>query len=245
MRNIKQVSEDIAKKIEEHQPYADFNDFVARGKEFGVSKRVLDPLVALGAFDSLNCEEQIKEWYIKNNKLKKADREALGIETKEQELEYIQSKYSELINRSRQDKENTYLGVIVTIDSNNFTLNKKCISFAEFRKLKDHENAVICGVLIKRELKKGKSGGNYGVYTVMDKDYNFYSIQLSGNTYLKFEEGNLPSEYVFKEGQWVMFYGSKCDESRLFLNGDTIVNLEEYQRRVTNHEIKEKMVFQG
>ena len=30
-----------------------------------------------------------------------------------------------------------------------------------------------------------------------------------------------------------------------FLNGEMIVNLEEYQRKVMNHEIKEKMVFQG
>lgn len=245
MRNIKQVSEDISKKIEDNQPYADFNDFVTRGKEFGVSKRVLDPLVTLGAFDSLNCEDQIKEWYIKNNKLKKADREALGIETKEQELEYITHKYEELINRPRQDKENEYLGVVVTIDTGKFVVNKKCISFEQFRKLKDRDSAVICGILTKRELKKGKSGGNYGMYTVMDGDYNFYNIQLSGKTYLKFEEEVLPSEYKFKEGQWVMLAGSKCDESRLFLNGEMIVNLEEYQRKVMNHEIKEKMVFQG
>jgi len=245
MRNIKQVSEDISKKIEDNQPYADFNDFVTRGKEFGVSKRVLDPLVTLGAFDSLNCEDQIKEWYIKNNKLKKADREALGIETKEQELEYITHQYEKLINRPRQDKENEYLGVVVTIDTNKFTVNKKCISFEQFRKLKDRDNAVICGILTKRELKKGKSGGNYGMYTVMDGDYNFYNVQLSGKTYLKFEEEDLPSEHKFKEGQWVMLAGSKCDESRLFLNGEMIVNLEEYQRKVLNREIKEKMVFQG
>ena len=42
-----------------------------------------------------------------------------------------------------------------------------------------------------------------------------------------------------------MLAGSKCDESRLFLNGEMIVNLEEYQRKVLNREIKEKMVFQG
>ena len=41
-----------------------------------------------------------------------------------------------------------------------------------------------------------------------------------------------------------MLYGSKCDESRLFLSEELIVNLEEYQRRVSNHEIKEKMRFQ-
>ena len=245
MRNIKQVSEDIAKKIEENQPYADFNDFVTRGKEFGVSKRVIDPLVTLGAFDSLNCEDQIKEWYIKNNKLKKADREALGIETKEQELEYIAQQYQALINRPRQDKENEYLGVVVTIDTSKFTVNKKCVTFEQFRKLKDRDGAVIYGILTKRELKKGKAGGNYGMYTVMDPDYNFYNVQLSGKTYLKLEEENLPSEYKFKEGQWVMLQGSKCDETRLFLTGEMIVNLEEYQRKVQNHEIKEKMAFQG
>ena len=244
MRNIKQVSEDIAKKIEENQPYADFNDFVTRGKEFGVSKRVLDPLVTLGAFDSLNCEDQIKEWYIKNNKLKKADRESLGIETKEQELEYITHQYEALINRPRQDKENEYLGVVVTIDTNKFVVNKKCITFSQFRKLQNRENAVICGILTKRELKKGKSGNNYGMYTVMDSEYNFYNVQLSGDTYLKFENENIDSEYKFKEGQWVMLYGSKCDESRLFLSNELIVNLEEYQRKVLNHEIKEKMIFQ-
>lgn len=244
MRNIKQVSEDIAKKIEDNQPYADFNDFVTRGKEFGVSKRVLDPLVTLGAFDSLNCEDQIKEWYIKNNKLKKADREALGIETKEQELAYITHQYEELINRPRQDKENEYLGVVVTIDTSKFVVNKKCITFSQFRKLQNRENAVICGILTKRELKKGKSGNNYGMYTVMDSEYNFYNVQLSGDTYLKFENENIDSEYKFKEGQWVMLYGSKCDESRLFLSNELIVNLEEYQRKVLNHEIKEKMIFQ-
>ena len=244
MRNIKQVSEDISKKIEENQPYADFNDFVTRGKEFGVSKRVLDPLVTLGAFDSLNCEDQIKEWYIKNNKLKKADRESLGIETKEQELEYITHQYEELINRPRQDKENEYLGVVVTIDTSKFVVNKKCITFSQFRKIQNRENAVICGILTKRELKKGKSGNNYGMYTVMDSEYNFYNIQLSGDTYAKFENENINSEYKFKEGQWVMLYGSKCDESRLFLSNELIVNLEEYQRKVLNHEIKEKMIFQ-
>ena len=244
MRNIKQVSEDIAKKIEDNQPYADFNDFVTRGKEFGVSKRVLDPLVTLGAFDSLNCEDQIKEWYIKNNKLKKADREALGIETKDQELAYITHQYEELINRPRQDKENEYLGVVVTIDSSKFVVNKKCITFSQFRKLQNRGNAVICGILTKRELKKGKSGNNYGMYTVMDSEYNFYNVQLSGDTYLKFENENIDSEYKFKEGQWVMLYGSKCDESRLFLSNELIVNLEEYQRKVLNHEIKEKMIFQ-
>jgi hypothetical protein len=79
----------------------------------------------------------------------------------------------------------------------------------------------------------------------MDPDYNFYNVQLSGKTYLKLEEENLPSEYKFKEGQWVMLQGSKCDETRLFLTGEMIVNLEEYQRKVQNHEIKEKMAFQG
>ena len=244
MRNIKQVSEDIAKKIEDNQPYADFNDFVTRGKEFGVSKRVLDPLVTLGAFDSLHCEDQIKEWYIKNNKLKKADRESLGIETKEQELEYITHQYEELINRPRQDKENEYLGVVVTIDTSKFVVTKKCISFEQFRKLKNHDSAVICGILTKRELKKGKTGNNYGMYTVMDSEYNFYNIQLSGESYAKFESEDLASEYKFKEGQWVMLNGSKCDESRLFLSNEQIVNLEEYQRKVLNHEIREIMKFQ-
>ena len=84
----------------------------------------------------------------------------------------------------------------------------------------------------------------YGIYTVMDSEYNFYNVQLSGDAYLKFESENLDSEYKFKEGQWVMLYGSKCDESRLFLSEELIVNLEEYQRRVSNHEIKEKMRFQ-
>ena len=79
----------------------------------------------------------------------------------------------------------------------------------------------------------------------MDGDYNFYNIQLSGKTYLKLEDEAIPSEYKIKEGQWVMLSGSKCDESRLFLNGEMIVNLEEYQRKVLNHEIREKMVFQG
>lgn len=244
MRNIKQVSEDIAKKIEEHQPYADFNDFVIRGKDFGVTKRVIDPLVTLGAFDSLNCQEQIKEWYIKNNKLKKADREELGIETKEQEAEYIAKKYEELMNRPRQDRENEYLGVVITMDASKFTVNKRCIDFNAFHALKDRDNAVLCGILTKKELKKGKRGNHYGVYTIMDQDYNFYRIQVAGTSFSKLEEGNLPSEYHFQVGDWVMLSGSKCDESRLFLNDTKIVNLAEYQRRIQNKEIFHIMVFQ-
>ena len=134
--------------------------------------------------------------------------------------------------------------MVVTIDTSKFVVNKKCITFSQFRKLQNRENAVICGILTKRELKKGKSGNNYGMYTVMDSEYNFYNVQLSGDTYLKFENENIDSEYKFKEGQWVMLYGSKCDESRLFLSNELIVNLEEYQRKVLNHEIKEKMIFQ-
>jgi len=245
MRNIKQVSEDIAKKIEENQPYTDFNDFVARGKEFGVSKRVIDPLLSLGAFDSLNCGDQIKEWWIKNNKLKKADREALGIETKEQELEYLDKKYEELINEPQRVKENKWLGVVVSVDDDVFELNKKCIGHEQFRKLKEKDNCIVCGILTKKELKKGKSGNNYGVYTVMNKDYNFYTLQMPGKTYLTFEDGNLDSEYKFVEGDWVMFYGSKADENRIFLNGSMIVNLAEYERKVKAKTIKEKMVFQG
>lgn len=245
MRNIKQVSEDIAKKIEENQPYTDFNDFVARGKEFGVSKRVVDPLLSLGAFDSLNCGDQIKEWWIKNNKLKKADREALGIETKEQELEYLDKKYEELINEPQRVKENKWLGVVVSVDDDVFELNKKCIGHEQFRKLKEKDNCIVCGILTKKELKKGKSGNNYGVYTVMNKDYNFYTLQMPGKTYLTFEDGNLDSEYKFVEGDWVMFYGSKADENRIFLNGSMIVNLAEYERKVKAKTIKEKMVFQG
>jgi DNA polymerase-3 subunit alpha len=245
MRNIKQISEDISTKIENNKPYVDFNDFVTRGKEFGVSKRVIDPLVTLGAFDSLNCEDQIKEWYIKNNKLKKADREALGIETKEQEIEYITNQYQEMVNKPKSDKENEYLGMVVSVGENNFTYNKKCINFAQFKRLKDKDNCVICGILTKKELKKGKSGGNYAVYTIMDPDYNFYTVQLSGKTHEKLESANIAPEYKTKEGQWVMLYGSKCDESRMFLNDTQIVDLETYERRVKNHEIKEKMVFQG
>lgn len=244
MRNIKQVSEDIAKKIEEHQPYVDFNDFITRGKEFGVTKRVVDPLITLGAFDSLDCAGQIKEWYIKNNKLKKADREALGIEGKEQEAEYIAKKYEELMNRPRQDRENEYLGVVITMDASKFTVNKRCIDFNAFHALKDRDNAVLCGILTKKELKKGKSGNNYGVYTIMDQDYNFYRIQVTGKNFSKLEEGNLPSEYHFQVGDWVMLSGSKCDESRLFLNDTKIVNLAEYQRRIQNKEIFHIMVFQ-
>lgn len=245
MRNIKQVSEDIAKKIEENQPYTDFNDFVTRGKEFGVSKRVIDPLLSLGAFDSLNCGDQIKEWWIKNNKLKKADREALEIETKEQELEYLDKKYEELINEPQRVKENKWLGVVVSVDDDVFELNKKCIGHEQFRKLKEKDNCIVCGILTKKELKKGKSGNNYGVYTVMNKDYNFYTLQMPGKTYLTFEDGNLDSEYKFVEGDWVMFYGSKADENRIFLNGSMIVNLAEYERKVKAKTIKEKMVFQG
>lgn len=245
MRNIKQVSEDIAKKIEEHQPYVDFNDFVTRGKEFGVTKRVIDPLVTLGAFDELNCSEQIKEWYIKNNKLKKAEREELGIENKEQEQEYIANKFNEIINRPVQDRENEYLGVVLTIDTSCFTVNKKCIDFDTFHNLKDRDSCVIQGILTKKELKKGKSGGNYGIYTIMDPDYNFYRIQLSGKTYSNFEDGITDSIYKFNLGDWVMLSGSKCDEGRLFLNGQLMVNLAEYQRKVSQKLIYEKMAFQG
>lgn len=246
MRNIKQVSEDIAKKIEENQPYVDFNDFVARGKEFGVSKRVIDPLVVLGAFDSLNCPEQIKEWYIKNNKLKKADRESLGIETKEAELEHIENKFNvEIIKRSMQDKENEYLGLVISMDSVDFQVVKRCINNEKFRKLKDRDSCSLYGILTKKELKKSKSGGNYGVLTIMDPDYNFYTIQVGSKAYAQLEQSGIPSEYKLEEGRWVMLNGSKCDETRLFLNGTQIVDLKEYERKVLNGIIKEKMVFQA
>lgn len=246
MRNIKQVSEDIAKKIEENQPYVDFNDFVTRGKEFGVSKRVIDPLVVLGAFDSLNCPEQIKEWYIKNNKLKKADRESLGIETKEAELEHIENKFNvEIVKRSMQDKENEYLGLVISMDSVDFQVVKRCINNDKFRKLKDRDSCSLYGILTKKELKKSKSGGNYGVLTIMDPDYNFYTIQVGSKAYAQLEQSGIPSEYKLEEGRWVMLNGSKCDETRLFLNGTQIVDLKEYERKVLNGIIKEKMVFQA
>ena len=246
MRNIKQVSEDIAKKIEENQPYVDFNDFVTRGKEFGVSKRVIDPLVVLGAFDSLNCPEQIKEWYIKNNKLKKADRESLGIETKEAELEHIENKFNvEIVKRSMQDKENEYLGLVISMDSVDFQVVKRCINNEKFRKLKDRDSCSLYGILTKKELKKSKSGGNYGVLTIMDPDYNFYTIQVGSKAYAQLEQSGIPSEYKLEEGRWVMLNGSKCDETRLFLNGTQIVDLKEYERKVLNGIIKEKMVFQA
>lgn len=55
---IKGMGEKIAEKVVQHQPYTNFADFLIR---FGTEKKVVYPLIALGAFDSIS-ENYTKEF---------------------------------------------------------------------------------------------------------------------------------------------------------------------------------------
>lgn len=78
--NIKGIGEDQARKIVQHQPYNDLNDFLIK---FGTVATVLKPLIGLRVFgqdardvyvkyktfcESIPCLEKIKEWEIKVKK---------------------------------------------------------------------------------------------------------------------------------------------------------------------------------
>lgn len=66
-RYLKGVGSDVAKVIEENQPFVDFNDYLKKTKGKKVTKRQTVPLIMLGAFDGLGDSlTQIKEWWVKN-----------------------------------------------------------------------------------------------------------------------------------------------------------------------------------
>lgn len=187
---IKGIGESVAKVIEENQPYIDFNDFLSKTKGKKVTKRSIEPLIMLGAFDNLNCFEQIQQWWIKG----KYDGNLL-----------------DLYNRDNKVKESQYLGMIFSnsIDRTHAKL-VNCITKEQFDKKPIDSEVVLAGLITKIDKEKSKKGNYYGLISLTDENYNDYEVMTT-------ERNLLNLQLTIGAGDLVIFKAKKLDNTKLSL----------------------------
>ncbi|MCM1260593.1 MAG: DNA polymerase III subunit alpha [Staphylococcus sp.] len=187
---IKGIGESVAKVIEENQPYNDFNDFLAKTKGKKVTKRSIEPLIMLGAFDELNCFEQIKNWWIKGK---------------------YEGDVVELYNTNEKVKESKYLGMIFSnhIDRTNPKL-VNCISKEELDKKPEESEAILAGLITSIDREKSKKGNYYGLITLTDEKFNKFEV-------LTTEKIVMNLQLQINIGDLVVFKVKKLDSGKLSL----------------------------
>ena len=187
---IKGIGESVAHIIEENQPYVDFNDFLIKTKGKKVTKRSIEPLIMLGAFDNMNCLEQIVQWWKKGK---------------------YEGDIIELLNRNNKIKESQYLGMIFSnhIDRNHPKL-VNCISKEKYDKIAENSDVVMAGLITTIDREKSKKGNYYGLITLTDEKFNTLDVITT-------EKNLLMLQNNVSVGDLVVFKGKKLDNSKLSL----------------------------
>lgn len=187
---IKGIGESVAQVIEENQPYTDFNDFLNKTKGKKVTKRSIEPLIMLGAFDDLNCFNQIEDWWKKGK---------------------YEGDIKEFYNTNEKIKESKYLGMIFSnhIDRTNQKL-VNCISKEELDKKPEESEAILAGLITSIDREKSKKGNYYGFITLTDEKFNKFEVLTTEKIVMKLQ-------LQMNIGDLVVFKVKKLDSGKLSL----------------------------
>lgn len=197
--NVKGISAETAKIIVDNQPFESFNDFIKKCKSRKITKRVIQPLVLLGAFNNLsNYKQEIIEWYKKN-------KYAENIE--------------EMLSKSLSQYETQYLGLVL---SNN--INRKdvrlmnCVHPDKIKDLANNSECIIAGYLADMKILKSKANKLYGKVSIVDDLFNNYELITSDKAIQDIES-------KCEIGDLVLCGIKKLDSNRFALNRSQIVKI--------------------
>lgn len=198
--NVKGISTETAKKIVEMQPFSSFNDFISKCKTKKITKRTIQPLILIGAFNELpNYKQEIIEWY-KNSKYKE------NIE--------------EMLQKSSMTYETEYLGLVLNSDidrSDPRLMN--CINPDKINDLPDNSECIIVGYLVDMKILKSKSNKMYGKVFIVDDYFNNYELITSDKS---IEDIQMRCEI----GDLVLCGIKKLETNRYSLNRSQLVKFQ-------------------
>jgi len=198
--NVKGISTETAKKIVEMQPFSSFNDFVSKCKAKKITKRTIQPLILIGAFNELpNYKQEIIEWY-KNSKYKE------NIE--------------EMLQKPSMTYETEYLGLVLNSDidrSDPRLMN--CINPDKINDLPDNSECIIVGYLVDMKILKSKSNKMYGKIFIVDDYFNNYELITSDKS---IEDIQMRCEI----GDLVLCGIKKLETNRYSLNRSQLVKFQ-------------------
>lgn len=199
LSNIKGISQDTAEIIVKNQPFESFNDFIKKCKSRKITKRVIQPLVLLGAFNNLpNYKQEIIEWY---NKSKYAE----NIE--------------EMMSKHLSQYETQYIGLVLSnnIDRKDIRL-MNCINPDKIKDLPENSDCIIVGYLADMKILKSKSNKLYGKVIIVDDLFNNYELITS-------DKSVQDIEMSCGIGDLVLCGIKKLDGGRYSLNKSQIIKL--------------------
>ena len=235
---IKGVSKDAGLIIQKNAPYKDFNDFIEKNKDNKeINKRVIWPLIELRAFNDLNCDEQIREYYIKNFTLSSQDdkelKQSIKVDkqarllTKEERVIYKQNiqelalkQYNEIYSSPLFMYELKNLGLILSADLNKYANE---IQKVDINSKNDKDKFLIYGFLTDLKNVKNKKGNYYGYIKLVDQDFNSYEIITRSIT---IDNINQRDQFKLKLGQYVKALVTKSGD-RFFLEKENIIALDD------------------
>ena len=199
LSNIKGISQDTAEIIVKNQPFESFNDFIKKCKSRKITKRVIQPLVLLGAFNDLpNYKQEIIEWYNKSK--------------------YTEN-IEEMMSKHLSQYETQYIGLVLSnnIDRKDIKL-MNCINPDKIKDLPENSNCIIVGYLADMKILKSKSNKLYGKVIIVDDLFNNYELITS-------DKSIQDIEMSCGIGDLVLCGIKKLDGGRFSLNKSQIVKL--------------------
>ena len=199
LANVKGISVETAKIIIDNQPFMSFNDFIKKCKSRKITKRVIQPLVLLGAFRNLpNYQQEIDEWYKKGK---------------------YKENIVDMMSKPLSQYETEYLGLVLdsNINRNDYKLSN-CIHPDKIKDLPDNSQCVIVGYLVDLKILKSKSNKLYGKVFIVDDYFNNYELITNEKT-IQYIESNC------EIGNLVLCCIKKLDNNRYSLNNSQIAKL--------------------
>lgn len=238
-RSIKGVSEIAGRIIEEKAPFKDFEDFLLRTKTKEVNKRIINPLIELQGFKDLNCDEQIRKYYVENFSLSKEEDDELRksikankearLLTKEERKVYKQKleekaniSYDKMCDTPLSFYELKDLGLILTMNLGKY--KDKQILVRKADEVKEGEKFFLYGFLSELKTLKSKKGSYYGFIEIIDSDFNKYEIITRSTTIDNILQRE---QYKVSFGQYIKAEVIKKEGNRFFLEKENIIALED------------------
>lgn len=238
-RSIKGVSEIAGRIIEEKAPFKDFEDFLLRTKTKEINKRIINPLIELQGFKDLNCDEQIRKYYVENFSLSKEEDDELRksvkinkearLLTKEERKVYKQKleekanvSYDKMCNTPLSFHELKDLGLILTMNLEKY--KDKQVLARKVDEVKEGEKFFLYGFLSELKTLKSKKGSYYGYIEIIDSNFNKYEIitrSITIDNILQREQ------YKVDFGQYIKAEVIKKEGNRFFLEKENIIALED------------------